>query len=180
MILESLNSIKENEYPLSIHVLMFIENEDHVILGRGHESDVRISDISVSRAHAKISFKDKRFYLEDSGSKFGTLVLAKDNVKLSENPTIIQIGRTLITAYNVKNDTKYKKVYEEDYKFNNLLIPCDCKLFFSFLVLDNQNDIFNNENFLVDKDIITFTEKTNFINNPFKSNHNDQDDEDDN
>lgn len=98
IILESLNSIKENQYPLSIHVLMFIEDSDYYILGRGHESDVRISDISVSRSHAKICMKDKKFYLEDTGSKFGTLVLAKEDVEIKECQQILQIGRTLIST----------------------------------------------------------------------------------
>jgi len=97
IILESLNSIKENQYPLSIHVLMFIEENESFIIGRGHESDVRISDISVSRSHAKISLKNKKFYLEDTGSKFGTLVLAKDDLEINENQQILQIGRTLIS-----------------------------------------------------------------------------------
>ena len=98
IILESLNSIKENQYPLSIHVLMFIDNCDSFILGRGHESDVRISDISVSRSHARITFKDKKFILEDTGSKFGTLALAKEAVPLMEKAVILQIGRTLLSV----------------------------------------------------------------------------------
>lgn len=51
-------------------------------LGRGHDSDLRINDISVSRCHAKIKFKDNKFYLTDNLSKFGTLVLVKDKLKL--------------------------------------------------------------------------------------------------
>jgi hypothetical protein len=98
IILESLNSIKENQYPLSIHVLMFIEDNENYVLGRGHESDVRISDISVSRSHAKISMRNKKFYLEDTGSKFGTLVLAKEDLEINENQQILQIGRTLIST----------------------------------------------------------------------------------
>lgn len=47
-------------------------------LGRGHESDVRVSDISVSRFHAVLKYEnDSHFYLQDNLSKFGTLVLAK-------------------------------------------------------------------------------------------------------
>jgi hypothetical protein len=44
-------------------------------LGRGHESDVRIADVSISRWHATVSFTDNgQFIIEDHGSKFGTLV----------------------------------------------------------------------------------------------------------
>jgi len=104
VILESLNSIKENQYPLSVHVLMFTE-DDGFLLGRGHDSDVRISDISVSRIHSKIFFKDNQFVLEDCGSKFGSLVLAKDAVEIDENTKILQIGRTLMSV----NNSKYEK-----------------------------------------------------------------------
>lgn len=106
IILESLNSIKENQYPLSIHVLMYIDNDEHFILGRGHESDVRISDISVSRSHAKISFRNKNFILEDTGSKFGTLVLAKDPVQIQEGTLILQVGRTLISMCEYKGENE--------------------------------------------------------------------------
>jgi len=44
-------------------------------MGRGSDSDVRISDISVSRCHALIKYEKDGFYLEDNNSKFGTLVL---------------------------------------------------------------------------------------------------------
>jgi len=46
-------------------------------LGRGHDSEVRINDISVSRCHASISLTDQGYVLEDNKSKFGTLVLAR-------------------------------------------------------------------------------------------------------
>lgn len=42
-----------NSTTKAIHVLSMIES-DCVKIGRGHESDIRIGDISVSRLHAKI------------------------------------------------------------------------------------------------------------------------------
>ena len=113
IILQSLNSIKENNYPLSIHVLMFIENESSYILGRGHESDIRITDISVSRSHARIYMKDDKFYMEDLGSKFGTLVLAKEPVYLY-NGIIYQIGRSLF--YYGKDDKKINNKEESNFE----------------------------------------------------------------
>lgn len=46
-------------------------------LGRGHDSEVRIPDVSISRTHATIAFEDGDFYLRDNNSKFGTLVSMK-------------------------------------------------------------------------------------------------------
>ena len=51
-------------------------------LGRGHDSDLRINDISVSRCHAFIKFYNNAFHLADNMSKFGTLVLIKNKLKL--------------------------------------------------------------------------------------------------
>jgi hypothetical protein len=69
-----------------------------VKLGRGHESDIKIPDISVSRCHAMINFRDGEFFLEDNASKFGTLVLAKDGIQISQSKETIsvQIGRTVL------------------------------------------------------------------------------------
>lgn len=76
-------------------------------LGRGHESDLRVSDISVSRCHAIIKYDSQqthRFYLEDNLSKFGTLVLANNGcVELDVDQTkAIQIGRSVI-SFTVKH-----------------------------------------------------------------------------
>lgn len=73
-------------------------------LGRGHESDVRVSDISVSRCHAILKYdtSDYGYYLEDNLSKFGTLVLAKQAIELDVDCTkAVQIGRSVI-SFTVK------------------------------------------------------------------------------
>nr|CEL75820.1 TPA: forkhead-aasociated domain-containing protein [Toxoplasma gondii VEG] len=68
-------------------------------LGRGHESDIRLSDISVSRLHALIKFSQGAFWLEDQRSKFGTLVELKRPLKLERGGTgvALQVGRTVIS-----------------------------------------------------------------------------------
>jgi len=135
VILESLNSIKENQYPLSVHILLFTDNE-YYILGRGHDSDVRISDISVSRVHSKIYFQENKLYLEDCGSKFGTLVLAKDEVEMTVDNKILQIGRTLISSClgaispmkEIKNENKVTNSdSKQNIEFENNLINFDLK-----------------------------------------------------
>jgi pSer/pThr/pTyr-binding forkhead associated (FHA) protein len=67
-------------------------------IGRGNEAEVRINDISVSRLHAVIRYKEGRgFFLEDLNSKFGTIALAKDPVNLPpDTPIALQLGRTLL------------------------------------------------------------------------------------
>jgi pSer/pThr/pTyr-binding forkhead associated (FHA) protein len=43
-------------------------------VGRGDDCDLRLSDPSVSRIHARITLVDGHVYLEDAGSRWGTLV----------------------------------------------------------------------------------------------------------
>lgn len=58
-------------------------------IGRGHESEVRINDISVSRCHAIIKYQaGDGFYIEDNQSKFGTIVLLKEKLPLHVNHTL--------------------------------------------------------------------------------------------
>ena len=65
-----------------IHMLSVSESKQDFKLGRGHESEVRINDISVSRCHAILKYKEDGFYIEDNNSKFGTIVLVKDRIPL--------------------------------------------------------------------------------------------------
>jgi pSer/pThr/pTyr-binding forkhead associated (FHA) protein len=55
---------------------MVIQNtpEAGIKLGRGHECEIRITDISVSRKHAYIKIQNNEFFILDNNSKFGTLV----------------------------------------------------------------------------------------------------------
>lgn len=65
-------------------------------LGRGHEADIRISDISVSRFHAQLRCTSDGYYIEDNNSKFGTLAMIP-HVKITPNTTrAVQVGRTII------------------------------------------------------------------------------------
>ena len=54
IVLESLNQMKDNCNIKSIHVIKI--NDDELIIGRGHESDIIINDISVSRNHAQLKY----------------------------------------------------------------------------------------------------------------------------
>jgi len=97
LLLESLNQLKENNNFKSIHVITF-ENTEKIILGRGHDSDVRINDISVSRVHASIILSNGQIFLKDLKSKFGTLALLKNDIEVSDKKICLQIGRTYAEA----------------------------------------------------------------------------------
>lgn len=72
-------------------------------MGRGHNSNVFVSDISVSRLHASIRYQEGKFMLFDNKSKFGTLVEVKKPLEISPEKTIIQIGKTVI-VFSLKRE----------------------------------------------------------------------------
>ena len=88
---------RENYEVTGCYILDMAEQQEFKI-GRGHGSDVRLQDISVSRNHAKIYLEDGKFYLEDLGSKFGSLLLMKNPIPLcgEYSEISIQVGRTLM------------------------------------------------------------------------------------
>ena len=95
ILMESL--IHEKNTSRIVNVIMPNEARNVFKLGRGHESDVRRTDISVSRFHASLRCAKEGYFIEDNNSKFGTLALVQ-NVELS--PIVIravQVGRTAVS-----------------------------------------------------------------------------------
>ena len=73
-----------------IHVVNMLHTEE-IKLGRGHDADVRVTDISVTRTHARMRKSIKGYFvIEDNKSKFGTLALIRNPILLSlSEPNII-------------------------------------------------------------------------------------------
>ena len=111
IVLESLNQMKENCNIKSIHVITL--TDDPITIGRGHESDVRINDISVSRSHATLKYDSTtgKLLLKDLKSKFGTLVLLKRPIEIQTSKIHLQIGRTYMEAklMNIEEFERLKK-----------------------------------------------------------------------
>jgi len=79
-------------------ILLSISHDNHQIrLGRGHDCDLRENDISVSRLHAFIKYKDSKFVIVDNNSKFGTLILLRKHFEIEKRKIAVQLGRTVIT-----------------------------------------------------------------------------------
>ncbi|XP_026191683.1 uncharacterized protein LOC34619087, partial [Cyclospora cayetanensis] len=78
-----------------VHVISMSAKKD-LKLGRGHESDVRIPDVSISRYHATIRFVDGAFQLEDHNSKFGTLVSLRKAFAVGDSVAALQVGRSVV------------------------------------------------------------------------------------
>jgi pSer/pThr/pTyr-binding forkhead associated (FHA) protein len=73
IVFETIYSQKEVK---TIHVVSN-EREQKASIGRAFDAGMRVPDISVSRYHANIEYKNDHFYLSDNESKFGTLLLLK-------------------------------------------------------------------------------------------------------
>jgi predicted component of type VI protein secretion system len=77
-----------------MHVVNF-QKKSEIKFGRGHESEIRVTDISVSRIHATIVHQSGKFYLRDENSKFGTL-MSLDRPRLLEQHHSVQVRNTVI------------------------------------------------------------------------------------
>ena len=87
--------IKETPEEKSIFIVHF-KNKKEIKIGRATDANIRLSDISVSRAHAIISQYNDSFYLHDTNSKFGTLISAGNKFCILYNkPFSVQKGNIL-------------------------------------------------------------------------------------
>ena len=87
----------QNKY---IYVVNLDIPDNKVNIGRGHNSNILLNDISVSRLHCilEINKNAKKLFISDNNSKFGTLALVQTNfIKLAEEIILhLQIGRTYL------------------------------------------------------------------------------------
>jgi RING-variant domain/FHA domain len=107
LVLENMMRTEISPETRGVYVIS-LAGKKHLRLGRGHESDVRIADVSISRWHATVSFNDEgRFVIEDHNSKFGTLVAVRKPRMIDLNQVIpgdriatLQSGRTVFRFYD--------------------------------------------------------------------------------
>ena len=80
-----------------IHVIQ-MQNRDLIKIGRGQDAEIRVTDISVSRFHARINKSlSGEYFVKDNRSKFGTLIQVRKPLKILRNLThYLQMGRTLL------------------------------------------------------------------------------------
>ena len=93
--IESITIDKNNNKCLYV---INLDDNYRIKIGRGHESNLTLSDISVSRVHSILTIQDQNIFIEDCNSKFGTLILVQSpQLKLAPKlPLYIQVGRTFL------------------------------------------------------------------------------------
>ena len=88
--------VKETPDVKSIFVIN-LNSGRPIKIGRSSEADLRLSDISVSRSHATLSLYDGNCILNDTHSKFGTLVNAGTRlIVIPTTPLSIQKGNIFV------------------------------------------------------------------------------------
>jgi hypothetical protein len=110
-----------------------MNEKNSIKMGRANDSDVRMTDISISRNHASLKLINGSFYLVDNHSKFGTLVQVQNSVSiLPEKQISFQCGKVFLTC-NLKRTlyaflTCYKNMdmlnmdYNDNFSVQDLLI----------------------------------------------------------
>lgn len=99
-----LEDFRRDQYTLQLHVLFPMVAP--FLIGRNSDCDLRLSDITVSRSHAKIQLKDG-FYLKDNNSKFGTIVMTNKPIHLKIGEELpLQINRTLL-KFTLRKQSKH-------------------------------------------------------------------------
>jgi pSer/pThr/pTyr-binding forkhead associated (FHA) protein len=80
--------VQGQDYPL---------RQREVVIGRGRQSDVQISDPKISRKHARLLFDEDYIKLEDLGSAHGTLVNGERGESfMLKDGDVIAMGETLL------------------------------------------------------------------------------------
>jgi hypothetical protein len=110
--------MKDNNNYKSIQVITLDEGIRIIMVniyltqGRGHDTDVRINDISVSRTHAIICLINNKIIIKDLKSKFGTLALLRESYEVTDKTLCLQIGRSY-TECNVITHKDFQKLKSE-------------------------------------------------------------------
>jgi hypothetical protein len=122
VILESISREKrDNRYIYIIHM----KNKHIVRLGRSNDSDIRLSDISVSRNHAILTLSKGNFYLQDSSSKFGTSVQLQNEIfVIPGKPLAIQCSKLFLMFFLSKTCIAWLSCYH-----NKLLAQLDYNIY---------------------------------------------------
>lgn len=106
---------EEDVHSKFIYIATVTPDRRRFRLGRGHDADIKLGDISVSRLHALMVMTEKGFVLKDNGSKFGTLLLMPSEPQRvpADSELALQIGKTALTLSLKPSKKGVKKSVDE-------------------------------------------------------------------
>ena len=105
LVLQTMNQYSPQNQTLEYNVIfvMSFKLKNYLVLGRANNSDIKLNDISVSRNYSIISYDNDEFYIDDIGSKFGTLLLIQNNILfLPYKEITIQTGSCHLVFYLIR------------------------------------------------------------------------------
>ena len=115
IILQAINQYNPQEKNIEYNAIFLIsfKERENIIIGRANNSDIRLNDISVSRNHSIISYNNGNFYIDDIGSKYGTLLLIQNNILFLPYKEInIQTGKCHLTFYLARTCLGFFRCYK--------------------------------------------------------------------
>ena len=114
LILQAVNYNTQNKnLQYNIIFIISFKEKNYLIMGRSNNSDIKLNDISVSRNHSIIRYNNGKFYIDDIGSKFGTLLLIQNNILFLPYKEInIQTGKCHLAFYLVRTCLGCFKCYK--------------------------------------------------------------------
>ncbi|MBM4305251.1 MAG: DUF2662 domain-containing protein [Deltaproteobacteria bacterium] len=115
---------------------MFGINKGRTIIGREEDCTIKVSDPTVSRKHAFLSYQDGKVILEDLGSKCGTWVNhQKINKQILRHSDRIRIGGTELTFQDrggeknlIHDGTERKEISQPEDKLEKKMDSSDPNL----------------------------------------------------
>ena len=100
-------------------ILVKYENNEKITIGSDPHCHLILKDSKVSRKHCEISIgKNETLFIKDCNSKFGTLVSDSENIDVSSQEIVVQVGRSLFLFS--QNLTPNINIYEKNGRFNRL------------------------------------------------------------
>lgn len=97
----TLESIPTSKDESVSRLIISFDKKHNLIIGRSHEVDIRINDITVSRFHAELILikKTKKIYFQDLKSKFGSFVYLQNPYFLISDkfPLVLQSDKSVLT-----------------------------------------------------------------------------------
>jgi hypothetical protein len=150
----SFDDVKKKTTRKGILIFKMDEDKDEniITIGRSQTNNVKLKDITVSRFHCKIIRKKTNLFIEDNGSKFGTLLYINKplNINLKNTEQFIISGRHWFSIKLEENKSFFSKYFS--------LNCCQCNEIKNFTNIDVEH--------LDDKIIEKQNEKTNIeVNN---------------
>ena len=138
-----LESFRNDNYKSNFFHILSLENKDLFVIGRAEETDFCIPELSISRFHCILHIQNNEIYLEDNGSKYGSLILLQNsNIKMIERYKLkIQINSIYFNIKLIRpfslfsccsiNEDNYNYQFQNSKKIN---------IFNSLNIIENNDD----------------------------------------